>query len=529
MNSIGTAIDASVWLSASELAERIRSGEISATEVTEAHIARLEEVNPSLNAVVIPLFDEARAQAAAADEALTRGAEVGPLHGVPVTIKEQFRVAGTQTTLGASARVGNVNDDEGPLVTALRRAGATVLGKTNVIQTLAGWECDNPVYGRTNNPWDLERSPGGSSGGEAAIVAAGGSALGLGGDFGGSIRVPAHFCGVHGFKPTSGRLSNDDFAPGLLGGGQEAFIAQPGPIGRSVADLQLAMTVLAATSLQPTYDVVAPVPWVDPTPPSRPLRVGIYTDNGYFPVAASVRRVVEEAADALRELGAVVEPVAPPDAHEGVRIFLGAASAGGSTDIFDLLGGEKPIAQISGMLQSVRLPTPVRSIVARVMDARGQHQVARVLRDVGRRSTERYFEIVEARNAYRTAFRDNLDQNGLDAVICPPVALPAFTHGASADLFASVSYALVYNVLGAPAGVVSLSKVRDDEQRPRPDSRDRADSIAGQVETGSAGLPLGVQVVARHWDDQVVLMIMAMLENQFRQTADYPTLSSRPW
>ena len=173
-------------------------------------------------------------------------------------------MAGTQTTLGASARVGNVYGDEGPLVSALRSAGAVAMGNTKIIQTLAGWESDNPVYGRTNNPWNVDRTPGGSSGGEAAIIAAGGSPLGLAGDFGGSTRLPAHFCGVHGFKPTSTRLTNADFATGLLGYGQEAFIPKPGPIARSVGDLALAMQIFAATSLTPAFDLVPPVPWRDP-------------------------------------------------------------------------------------------------------------------------------------------------------------------------------------------------------------------------------------------------------------------------
>ena len=141
----GQTIDPIIRLDASELARRIRGRDLSAAEVTEAHIGRIEDVNPQLNAVVIPLFDEAREQAAAADQALQRGERVGPLHGVPITIKEQYRVAGTQTTLGASKKIGNTYHDEGPLVTRLREAGAIILGKTNIIQTLAGWESDNPV------------------------------------------------------------------------------------------------------------------------------------------------------------------------------------------------------------------------------------------------------------------------------------------------------------------------------------------------------------------------------------------------
>lgn len=509
--------------SASDVAERIRIRELSVVDVVEAHIERIEEVNPALNAVVITLFDEARAQAITADQALRRGDAVGPLHGVPVTIKEQFRVAGTQTTLGASKQIGNVYQDEGPLVTKLRAAGAIILGKTNIIQTLAGWESDNPVYGRTNNPWNLDRSPGGSSGGEAAIIAAGGSALGLAGDFGGSIRVPAHFCGVHGFKPTSRRLSNDDFAIRLLRNGQELFIPQPGPIARSVADLGLAMRLWTETSMDTTNDLVPPVPWPDPAEVEvTGLRVGMYTDNGYFSVSPSVRRAVEDAAEALRQRGAVVESVRPPDTEEGIRLFLGAAAAGGGSDFFDLLGGEKPVPQVAGMLRSARMPAAMRPVVAKLMEARGQRHVARQIRNARPCSAAEYFELVEARNEYRATFARTLDEGNFDAVICPPVALPAFTHGSSEHLFPAVSYSFVYNVLGAPAGIVSITKVRPGEESDRDLTKDAADITAKEVEEGSAGLPLGVQVVAHHWRDDIVLAVMAALEDHFRGTADYP-------
>ncbi len=514
-----------IGLDASELAKRIRGGDLSAVDVTEAHIERIETTNPQLNAVVIPLFDEARSQAAAADEALHRGDDVGPLHGVPVTIKEQYRVAGTQTTLGATSKIGNVSSDEGPLVTKLRDAGAIILGKTNIIQALAGWESDNPVYGRSNNPWNPDRTPGGSSGGEAAIVAAGGSALGLGGDFGGSTRVPAHFCGVHCLKPTSGRLSNSDFAPGLLGNGQELFIPQPGPIARSVADVTLAMRLFVEISQQATSDLVPPVPWTDPGQVQvAGLRIGMYTDNGDFAVASSIRRAVEDAAAALRTMGAEVEPVAPPDAEEGIRLFLRAASAGGAGDYLRLLDGEKPITQIAGMMRALAVPAPMRPVVAKLMEARGQHQVARQIRNIQQVSAEEYFRLVEDRNRYQAEFARTLDEGRFDAVICPPVALPAYTHGASEHLFPAVAYAFVYNLLGAPAGVVSITRVRAGEETARKVTKDMADVTAAQVEAGSAGLPVGVQGVARHWHDHIVLAVMAALEQHFRELPDYPRL-----
>lgn len=529
MSSAGNDPTEILQLDACGMAARVRAGDVSATEVVDAHIARIEDVDRRLNAVVIRRFDEARERARAADEAVMNGADPGPLHGVPVTIKEQYRVTGTQTTLGASNKIGTTFHDEGPLVSALRNAGAIVLGKTNIIQTLAGWESDNPVYGRTNNPWNLERTPGGSSGGEAAIVAAGGSALGLAGDFGGSTRVPAHFSGVHGLKPTSTRLTNADFAPGLLGAGQEVFIPQPGPIARSVADLGLAMELFAATSLAHTSDVVPPVPWPDPgSVRVRDLHIGVYTDNGMYPASPAIVRAVEEAGTALESLGARVSPVPPPDPHEGAEIFLRAVSAGGARDFLELLGKERPIPQVAGMLRGAKAPPPVRAVLPMLLERRGQHALADVVRNVRPCSAADYWAIVEQRTRYRDRFLSGLRDTGIDAVVCPPVALPAFTHGASEHLFAAVSYAFVFNVLGAPAGVVAATRVRAGEEDGRHPDDDRSLQTGLEVDQGSAGLPVGVQVVGPHWREDVVLSVMAALEAHFRTTDDYPVTPIDP-
>jgi fatty acid amide hydrolase len=519
-------MEAITQLSASELATKIKAGELTAQEVTEAHIQRIEEVNSELNAVVIPLFDQARAQAKEADLKQQRGEPLGLMHGVPVTIKEQFRVTGTQVTLGATNMIGNVYHDEGPLVAALREAGAIILGKTNVIQTLAGMESDNHVYGRSNNPWNLERSPGGSSGGEAAIVAAGGSALGMAGDYGGSTRVPAHFCGVYGLKPTSGRLSNDDFPPDLLDAGQETIIPQPGPIARSVADIQLAMEVFAATSRKPTHDMVPPVPWPDPEDVKvEDLRVGFYTDNGYFPASPALRRAVEEAAAALEGLGVSIAPIKPPDAAETVRIFLGSVSAGGGGGYKRLLGKEKPLPQVAGLFQGLNTPPTIMKGISRMMAQRGQKHIAYLMQSMGACSSEEYWKIVAARSQHRAEFIQSLDASKFDAVICPPYALPAVTHGSTEHLFPAMTYGLTYNVIGAPAGVVPITRVQTGEESDRTVSRDLADITARQVERGSAGLPVGVQVVARHWREDVVLAVMSALEEHFSTQISYPLQS----
>lgn len=510
-------------LGASELAAAIKAGDLSAEEVVDARISHIEKVNPALNAVVIPLFDEARAQAKLADEARARGEPLGALHGVPMTIKEQYKVRGTQVTLGATNKIGNVYADEGPLVTRLRAEGAIILGKTNIAQTLLGYESDNRVYGRSNNPWDLTRSPGGSSGGDAAIIAAGGVPLALASDLGGSVRIPPLFCGVHGFKPTTGRFTNDDFPNELLGYGQEAILPQPGPIARTVADLALALEVFAKTSMNTTIDNVPPVPWTDPATISvKGMRIGYYTDNGFFSASPALRRAVEEAAEALRKLGAEAVPVAAPDPVEAMRIFIGVMSAGGVAQMKSLLGPEKPIPQVAAAVKGMGTPRPVLAVLARLMAARGQHHNSRVIGSMGALKTADYWRLVEARTDYRVGFHGALDAAGLDAVLCPPFAVPAVTHGASEHLFPAVSYAFTYNVLGAPAGVISTTRVRSGEESDRKVGKDIADRTAQQVEQGSAGLPVGVQVVARHWHDHVVLAVMAALEAQFRNTEGYP-------
>src|SRR5262245_27966182 len=199
----------------------------------------------------------------AADERQARGEPLGPLHGVPVTVKECFHLAGTKATIGiTSPAYQEPAIADGVMVSRLRRAGAIVLGKTNLPQLMIWHECDNPVYGRTNNPWDLGRTPGGSTGGEAAIIAAQGSPLGLGNDLGGSIRVPCHFCGIHGLKPTSFRLTRRGSESTLKGFG--AIVTQPGPMARSVDDLWLMLQILADNSDGEDAADVAPTQLADP-------------------------------------------------------------------------------------------------------------------------------------------------------------------------------------------------------------------------------------------------------------------------
>lgn len=521
MTTATEAVAGITTLSATEMAEQLASGALSSSEVVEAHIRRIEEVNPRINALVVPLFEQARKEAAAADTALSRGEALGPLHGVPITIKESFDVTGTLTTMGLSARVNNRAASDGPTVARLRAAGAIILGKTNVPQMVMYNEADNPVYGRTVNPWDTERAPGGSSGGCAAIIAANGSPLSLGSDIGGSVRLPANACGIHSFKPTSGRLTMLGHA--TIFAGLEAILAQPGPLARSVADLSLAFNVLAAPGQEAFDPSIAPVPLREgkrelPTG----LRVAMFTDNGFFQAAPALRRAVREAADALRVRGVTVDEWQPTDVGEAWRIYLGLVFGDGMSGVRRALRGSKVDWRLRGIVWSAAPPKLFYKLSAWQWALLGQKRIAGDVRSLGRLSTKTYWRLVDERTRYRAAFIQALDAGRYDAIICPPDGLPALRHGSSFLLTNAMSYAALFNLLGMPAGVVAATRARAGEESDREPGLDLVERMARKVETGSAGLPVGVQVAARHWREDIALSIMFALEEHFKAQPDYP-------
>ena len=509
-------------LSASELAARIRSGEVSSREVVEAHLARIAEVNPTINAVIFPMYDEARAAAASADAAQARGDTLGPLHGVPITVKDQFLVKGTPTTWGLKHRRDHRAAADGPLVARLRAAGAIILGKTNIPQLLFYAEAANDLYGQTNNPWNLGRVPGGSSGGEGAIIAAGGSPFGMGSDIGGSLRVPAHFCGITTLKPTTLRLTGLD-NPAELENGMEAIIAQSGPMARTVADVALGMQIFAAPGQELLDPMIPPVPWQGPEGIDvRGMRVAMYTDDGFFPASPGVRRAVREAADALRAVGVIVEEWTPPDVTRGMAAFVGILGADGGDSYVANLGSDKATPQIAALMQAARLPRAIRPSAVRLLRATGEGRRAMAATHIRPRTTLEYWQLTQERNTVRDHVLAALAAGNFDAIICPPHALPALTHGASTLVSLAASYSMFYNLIGFPGGVVPVTRVRPDEESDRPTTRDSVEKMAQHVEKGSAGLPLGVQVVAPLWREDRVLALMAAIEAQVRGRADYP-------
>src|SRR5712692_10381957 len=274
------------------MAERIRQKKLSPVDLVNAHLARIEQLNPKLNAFVQVDADGARGRARVAETALTRGERVGPLHGVPVSIKSSIEVAGFRCEAGTKLRQGTVASQDAPLVSRLRDAGAIILGTTNTPELLMAWETDNLLYGRTNNPWDLTRTPGGSSGGEAAAIASGMSAAGVGSDGGGSIRVPAHFSGICGLKPTPGRIPSTGHYPASAG--PFALIGVVGPMARTIADLKLLFEVMQGPDVGDACAAPVPLRWPSQDETKR-LKIGYFEDDGRTPVTPETRAAVLKA------------------------------------------------------------------------------------------------------------------------------------------------------------------------------------------------------------------------------------------
>lgn len=311
--------------SASSLALAIRDKQVSSLEVIEAHLDRIEAINADLNAVVAILADTALAAARLADEQIAAGESIGPLHGVPFTIKDVFDLAGTATTMGIVDLKDKVPDHDTPVVAHLKKAGAIPIARTNVPDFGVRWHTDNDLYGATLNPWDAARTPGGSSGGEAVAIATGMSPLGIGGDMGGSLRFPAQCCGITALKPGFGRISRtitsifDD--PPMF---YEQVACVNGPMARHVGDLRLALDVVSAPDPNDPCWILAPH---EGSRVEQPVRVAITTDPGGDGCCPTIAAAISKAADILSDAGYAVEEISPQRLDETTGIIEQIANA----------------------------------------------------------------------------------------------------------------------------------------------------------------------------------------------------------
>jgi len=414
--------------SATDLATAIRAGVVSSEEVVTAFLDRIEAVNPMINAVVQVAAESALEQARAADAAIAAGSPIGRLHGVPFTVKDNLATVGVITAVGEPERAEDIPNQDATVVARMRAAGAILLGKTNCPPGGGGNFTDNPVYGRTNNPYDLARTPGGSSGGEAAIQAAGGSPVGIGSDSGGSIRGPAHLCGIAGLKPTSGRVpSTGGFE---LPGGLYDTRTQIGPMSRFVRDLGPTLAIIAG--IDGRDSAVVPMPPADPDKVTvTELRLAFYTDDGLLTPTSETIATVEAAARALSDAGLAVEERRP-----------------------QVIGDAPSITQRYWRWDS---PTFTGS------------EFGKLMLDW---------------NRFRTAMLTFMD--GYDALLCPAVPCPAPLHGEPDDVLSA--YTLAFSLTGWPCVVVRAG-------------------------TSPEGLPIGVQIAAPPWREDIALAVAQQIES----------------
>jgi fatty acid amide hydrolase len=519
-------------MSALELKRALREKSLTSVDIVEALLARRRAVDGKLHAFVVDLSPSAR-EAAARCDAERRAAEsagtleaLPPLHGLPITVKENVEIAGTASTLGVEKRRDAVATTDAVTVELARRAGAFVLGKTNVPQTLLSMESTNFLFGTTNNPWALDRTPGGSSGGEAAAIASGASVLGIGTDIGGSLRIPAAYTGLATIKPSLHRWSNRGSVGLLLG--QEIVRSQIGPIARDAADVALFLRALD-TPLHARRDPeVPPMPIGDPAAVSLAgLRVGVYEDDGFFTPCASSKRAVHQAAQALERAGAILVPFAPPRSDEHYLVLACAVTADGLATLDAWIGEDRVIAPVALNRRLARTPPRVRRALSKALGLVGERRIAKTLAAVGERDVASYWRLAHERTSMQRGELDRWNELALDCVLCPATATPAAPHGSTADFTPAAAYTTRYNVLNLPAGVVSVTTVRPNETE-RPERSDRLDKRAVTIQRGSAGLPIGVQIVGRPYREDVVLTVMLHVEREARASGEAPRVPVDP-
>ncbi len=457
-----------VFLSATEMAAGIRERKFSSLELLEAHISRIERFNPALNAFIRVDAAGAREQARAADKALVNNSRTGPLHGVPISIKSSIEVAGMPWEAGTRLRQGVEGARDAPLVQRVRAAGAIVLGVTNTPELLMAWETNNLLYGRTNNPRDLSRTPGGSSGGEAAAIAAGLSAAGVGSDGGGSIRVPAHFSGICGLKPTPGRIPATGHFPESVG--PFAMLGVVGPMARTVADLKLLFEVMQGPDDGDPSAARVPLRW--PTDEElKKTRIGYFEDDGRTPVTAETREAVKTAVDAVRSAGFIVEPFRPEGLEFARQVWWKFFGTAGGILLGPMLRGHE--ADLSPILQEFSgwVATEPSHTADSLLEAWMQRDAVRM-----------------------QVFRQMREY---PILLCPVASIPAYKHGErswqvegqTVKYLDAWSYCEWFNLLGNPAAAVPVGK-------------------------SAEGLPIGVQLAGRPWEEELVLSVAEVLEKE---------------
>ena len=495
--------------SAVELSKLITANEVSSREVTQHFINRIEEVNPKLNAVVVKLYEDALKKAEEADELQTKGESLGKLHGLPFTIKECLDYTGTPSTLGDLARKKDVAKATDLYVEALQNEGGIVLGKTNVPQLMIFIECTNRVYGTTNNPINPKFTPGGSSGGEGAIVGAKSSPFGIGTDIGGSVRFPAAFCGACSIKPTMWRTFDQTrFGETTFSG---PIMPVTGVIANYAEDLALILEIMnqAATTRWKTESLQN----YKETDISK-LKVGYFLTDGFFEPMAAVKRGVLEAVEKLKSLGVEVVEFDPPRVEFCEEIFYRILTANGGDLFYELLDGEKPVKQLKDMMMLAAASSWKQNSARTLANLFRQKNMSRLVSYFGGRGLEFIQKWGEERTNYQRELENAMEKENLDAILSPMAVLPAFLQNTADKVGLGGNYSILYNVSGFPAGVARVGEVKANEAVARKTSFDLIERAIAKTEPLTAGLPLSVQIAAKPWREDIVISLIEVLHQR---------------
>jgi amidase len=446
--------------------ELLRTGQISVTELAEAHIQQIERLNPALNAFADFDAERVRAQARLLD---AKQGPRGVLHGLPVTIKSSISTAGYLCEIGSLLHKGDIPTEDAVVVGRLRAAGALILGTTNCPEFLMAYETANLLHGRTRNPWDLDRSPSGSSGGESAAIAAGLSAAGLGSDSGGSVRVPAHFTGICSLKQTPGRVPGRGHLPPCVG--PFSILGAIGPMARTMGDVDLLFRALAGQD--PSDPVSPPLALTRPSLGDlRAKKIGFFEDDGLVPVTPETRAAVRAAAQALREAGFCVAPFRPRYLEELRKFWWTFFVQCGAMFYEPEIRGRRD--QLSPIFKEfLSFSEAVSPLTAtELLDAWAGLELLRA-------------KVLEEMSAF-------------PVLLCPVASIPAFRHderswtveGQTVNYLDSMRYTQWFNALAAPAAVVPVG-------------------------SSPEGLPICVQIVARPFEDETALAVAAVVDTAF--------------
>uniref|UniRef100_A0A8B9CJZ5 Fatty-acid amide hydrolase 1 n=1 Tax=Anser brachyrhynchus TaxID=132585 RepID=A0A8B9CJZ5_9AVES len=503
-------------LSLPELSRKLRDGSLPPEHVFYAYLGKALQITRETNCIT-EYMQESETQL---QQARPPG-KPGLLYGVPVSIKDSINCQGHDSTLGFVKNINQPMAEDSVLVQVLKRQGAIPFVKTNVPQSLISFDCKNLIFGQTFNPLLYTRTPGGSSGGEGALIGGGGSILGFGTDVGGSLRFPAAFCGICALKPTGNRLSKKGIISGIRG--QKSVVAAVGPMAKDVESLALCMRALLCEDMFSLDSTVPPLPFNEEVYSStQPLRIGYYETDFFTMPSPAMRRAVRETKKLLEDAGHTLVPFAPPKIDYVVdELFTRGIFSDGAAHLVDCFKGDIVDPNLKSQFNTYRLPALVKRILAIIL----KPIYPRIARDLsalcGVGSAKNLWDQHAAVAVYRTEFIAKWRKQRLDVILCPALG-PAFNHGYAGKLFAATSYTNLYNVLNFPAGVVPVSTVtRADEEELkhyRGHYGDPWDKRLKEAVEGAVGLPVAVQCVALPWQEELCLRLMKEVETLSRGT-----------